>query len=309
MPTKSLPLALALLLPAFALAEERPRVVVLESAERAAYTAVVAGFSAELRGEVSRVRLEEAEATSLEKAAKLKPALVLAIGPAAAVGAKRALPDVPIVFVMVPYLERYGLEGPRVTGISMTGDFSAELSALKATFPSGKRVGLLHDPRYSTALLEEIRPRAKAQGLTLVPLEVEGEAGLGRTLAAARGKVDAVMMVGDKTVATAAIVKRAIAFAEEEKVPFVALSPPLVKEGAFLSISPNPVGVGQQAGRLANRILHEKVDPGALAVAPPEGLEMAVNLSTARKLGVGGELAQRLLELAARMGYPVKVFE
>jgi len=308
MPTKSLPLALMLLLPSLVAAEERPRVVVLESAERAAYTAVVAGFASEVRGEVTRVLWEEG-GDSLEKVARLKPALVLAIGPLAAVGAKRALPEVPLVFVMVPYLERYGLDGPRVTGISMTGDFSVELSALKATFPSGKRVGLLYDPRYSSALVDGLRPRVKAQGLSLVPLEVEGETAAERTFASAHRKVDALMMVGDKTVATAALVKRAIAFSEEEKVPFLALAPALVKEGAFLSLSPSPVGVGQQAGRLANRILHEKVDPGALAVALPEGLELAVNLSTARKLGTSGELAQRLLELASRMGYPVKVFE
>jgi putative ABC transport system substrate-binding protein len=287
-------------------------VLVLKSADRAAYTSVVAGFSAEVNAEVTELTLEEgaeAGARTLERAAALKPAMVLAIGPTAAVGARRALGAVPIVFTMVPYYEKYALEGPRVTGIALTSDFSAELALLKDAFPAGKRVGLLHDPRFSGALFEEVRPRAKELGLALVPLEVESEAAAGRVLYGARGKVDALLMVGDKTVATAAVVKRAILFAHEEKVPFVSLSASQVKEGAMLSLSPSPVGTGQQAGRLANRIIHEKVDPGALAVAPPEGLELAVNLTTARRLAPGCDLAGRILELAARRNHPLKVFE
>jgi ABC-type uncharacterized transport system substrate-binding protein len=307
-------LFLALALPSLAFgAEPQPRVVVLKSADRAAYTSVVAGFSAEVKGEVSQLTLEEnsaeASARTLERLSAEKPAMVLAIGPTAAVGAKRALPGVPIVFCMVPYYEKYGLEGPNVTGIAMTGDLSTELAALKAVFPTGRRVGLVYDPRYSAALAEDAKNRAKGQGQVVVPLEVDSDLGVGRALSSARGKVDAVLMVGDKTVATAPTVKRIIAFASEEKVPFLAFSPSQVKEGAVLSLSPNLTGIGQQAGRLANRIIHEKVDPGALAVSPPEGLDLATNLTVARKLGGSGELAQRILELAARQNYSLKVFE
>lgn len=306
-------LFLALALPLTALGADLPRVVVLKSAERTAYTAVVAGFSAELKAEVSQLTLDEnnaqASARTLEQLVAQKPALVLAIGPTAAVGAKRVLRDVPIVFCMVPYYEKYGLEGPNVTGIAITGDLSTELGALKAVFPSGRRVGLVHDPRYSAQFAEDARVRARGLGLSVVALEVDSDVAVGRALSAARGKVDAVLMAGDKTVATATTVRQVIAFANAERIPFFAFSPSQVKEGAVLSLSPNPTGIGQQAGRLADRIIHEKVDPGAMAVAPPEVLDMAVNLSTARRLEAGGALAQRILELAARQSYPLKVFE
>ena len=58
-----------------------------------------------------------------------------------------------------------------------------------------------------------------------------------------------------------------------------------VKQGALFALAPAPLAIGQQAGRIANRILVEKVDPGAMAVANPEGLELHVNLTTARRLG------------------------
>jgi len=312
MTRSSLPWMLLALVPLCAFGAERPRVLVLKSAERAAYSQVVAGFSAEVNAEVTELTLEEDAAAgnrTLERAVALKPAMVLAIGPTATVGARRVMGNVPLVFTMVPYHEKYSLEGPNVTGIALTSDFSAELALLKSVFPAGKRVGLLHDPRFSGLVFEDTRPRAKELGLSLVPVEAESEAGVGRALFAARGKVDALLLVGDKTVATTVVVKRAILFAAEEKIPFITLSASQVKEGAMLSLSASPVGIGQQAGRLANRILHEKVDPGALAVAQPEGLELAVNLTTARKLGPGCDLAQRLLELAARRNHPLKVFE
>lgn len=308
---RCLPLVLALV-PLWALAADRPRVVVLKSADRAAYASVVAGFSAELKASLTELTLEEnagAGARTLERLAAEKPALVLAIGPTAAVSARRTLSAVPILFCMVPYYEKYGLEGPNVTGIAMTADLSVELAALKAAAPGLQRVGLLHDPRYSAAVVEDARARAREKGLTLIPLEAEGEAAVAKTLGAARGKVDAMLMVGDKTVATPAVVKRLVLFCDQEKIPFLALSASQVKEGAMLSLSPSAIAIGQQAGRLANRIVLEKVDPGALAVAPPEELELALNLTTARKLGANCDLALEIFKFAARQSYPIKVFE
>jgi putative ABC transport system substrate-binding protein len=84
-----------------------------------------------------------------------------------------------------------------------------------------------------------------------------------------------------------------------------------VKEGATLALAPSPTAIGQQAGRLANRIIHEKVDPGALAVAQPEGLDLAINLSAAGKLGGSKDkdVVMELLRFAAKRDFPVRVFE
>ncbi|MBM4380708.1 MAG: ABC transporter substrate-binding protein, partial [Deltaproteobacteria bacterium] len=80
-------LALAVLgCAALAAADERPRVLVLRSAELAAYSAVRAGFTAELsRAQVQDAVLPEgAEAAgrAVKQLAAGGPALVLAVGPA-----------------------------------------------------------------------------------------------------------------------------------------------------------------------------------------------------------------------------------
>jgi hypothetical protein len=61
--------------------------------------------------------------------------------------------------------------------------------------------------------------------------------------------------------------------------------------------------------RLASRIIHEKVDPGALAVSRPEELDLAVNLSAADKLGGSREVVLELLRFAAKRDFPMRVFE
>ncbi len=301
-----------LALGATALAADRPRVVVVKSADLGPYSAVAAGFSAEARATLEEVTLEEgtdAAAKLFKKLAENPPAMVLAIGPAAAVGARRQFSNVPIVFVMVPYFQKYELEGSNITGIALTSDLSLELGAIKAMLPQVKRVGVLADPRYSQKFIEDAAGYASNKGLSLVLIDIDSAAKVDKVLKAARTKVDAVVMISDRTVGNAAVVQRLIAWSNEEKVPLVGLAPGQVKQGALLSLSPAATGLGQQAGRLANRILHEKVDPGALAVANPEGVDLTINLVTARRLGDPKTLALDLITFAAQKGLAVRVVE
>ena len=304
---------LSLLVTASALAAgARPRVVVVKSADLGPYAAVAAAFAAEARATLEEVTLEEgpdAAAKAFKKLSENPPAMVLAIGPAAAVGARRQFSNIPIVFVMVPYFQKYELEGPNITGIALTSDLSLELSAIKAMLPAVRRVGVIEDPRYSQKFIEEASVLATNKGLTLVPVEIDTAAKLDKALKNAKPKVDAMVMISDRTVGNAAVVQRLIAWCNEEKLPLVGLAPGQVKEGALLALSPAPSGLGQQAGRLANRILHEKIDPGALAVANPEGVDLTVNLATARSLGDPKGLALELLTFAAQKGLAIRVVE
>ncbi|WP_257460485.1 ABC transporter substrate-binding protein [Archangium lipolyticum] len=301
-------------LPLVASAQQaRPRVVVVKSAALAPYAAVVAGFGAEVHAEVVEVTLEESKQAAeraFQRIAAQKPALVLALGPLAANTARRALgPDVPVLFAMVPYYEKYGLEGPNITGIALTSDFRPELAALKSLAPTAKRVGILHDPRFSAGLVEAAQSAAGTLGLSIVPLEADGQAKAEKVLAGSKDKVDALLMVADKTVGNAAVVQQLISFASAQRLPLVGLTPSQVREGATVALAPSPTAIGQQAGRLANRIIHEKVDPGALAVSQPEGLDLAVNLSAAGKLGGSKDVVLELLRFAAKRDFPVRVFE
>jgi putative tryptophan/tyrosine transport system substrate-binding protein len=301
------------LLPVVAFAEARAKVVAVKSSALAPYASLIAGFRAETNADVQEVMLDESPATAARvfKALALqKPALVLAIGPLAANAARRSLgEDIPVLFVMVPYFEKYGLEGPNVTGIALTSDYTPELGALKAMLPKAKRVGILHDPRFSAKQVQVAQEAASAVGLIIVPLEVGAQAKVDKVLEGAVGKVDALLMVADKTVANTVVVQALIAFATAQKIPLVGLTSSQVKEGATLALAPSPTAIGLQAGRLANRIVHEKVDPGALAVAQPEGMDLAISLTATKKLSSSCDVAMELLRFAAKRDFPVKVYE
>ena len=185
-----LALLLALLVPGLASAQARPKVVAVKSAALAPYASVVAGFRAEADADVQEVMLDESSSTAariFKTLALQKPALVLAIGPLAANAARRSLgEDIPVLFVMVPYFEKYGLEGPNVTGIALTSDYTPELGALKAISPKVKRVGMLHDPRFSAKQVQTAQEAASAVGLSIVPLAVESQARVEKVLGSVR---------------------------------------------------------------------------------------------------------------------------
>ncbi len=268
---------------------------------------MVAGFAAEVRGAVEVVRLSD-KGVDWKKRSQ-GASLVLAIGPAAAAQARRALASVPMLFCMVPHYERYGLEGPKATGIALSVPVADELRALKAMAPELKSLGVVHDPRFSGKPVEEASAAAADVGLTLVPIEVESASRVERAVKAAQGKVEGLLLVADKTVGTASVVRALLETAAQQKWPVVALSPSQVREGALLALSPSPVAIGQQAGQLANRVLFEKVDPGALAVSPPAGLELTVSTSAARRLSLSAEWPVRLMQHAAKQGYVVRPVE
>jgi putative ABC transport system substrate-binding protein len=295
-----------------AVASARARVVVLRSADLAAYSQVVAGFGSELKADVEEATLDDDgthQAAVLQKVVSEQPALVLAVGPLAATLARHALQDVPVLFCMVPYYERYGLEGPKTTGIALTSDLSVELSALQSVFPEVKRVGIVHDPRYSAAVVAQAQKVGQKAGVAVVPLPAEGAQEIERALSQARGKVNALLMIADKTVANAEVVRKEISFARAERLPVLGFADSQVKEGATLAFSPSYLAIGQQAGRLANRIINEKIDVGALAISPPEVLDLAVNLKSTQALAAPSEVIDGLLNFASTRGFPIRVFQ
>ena len=117
------------------------------------------------------------------------------------------------------------------------------------------------------------------------------------------------MLIADKTVANAEVVHREIAFGSAERLPVLGFADSQVKEGATLAFSPSYLAIGQQAGRLANRIVLERIDAGALAISPPEVLDLAMNLKATQALAAPTEVVDGLLHFASQRGFPIRVFQ
>jgi len=302
---------LALCLLCFALpARAAPLVAAVQSNALQSYDEVLTGFAAEApQLQLARFDLagdaKKADATMAAVLAK-KPALILALGPLAANAARRATSTVPTIFCMVPNYEKYGLEAPNVTGIALTRPIEDQLEAIHALLPQAKQLGVLYTPEYSQEVI------ARAVGIaTRSGVKLHGEklgkdrtaAGLANGLASA---VDAIWLIADRGTATVAATQALIAASKKSRAPLFALTEGQVREGALLAFTSNPLAIGAQAGKLGARIAQEHVDPGAIAVLPPAGLDLWVNLATARALGLDAGFAERVLDYAGRQGLAVK---
>lgn len=297
---------------------ERPRVVTLRVTPSDTLSSVAAGFAAEVDADVTHLVISGAGSTALvhQRAVaaladvKKSASLVLALGPVAAAAAKQVVSEVPVVFSMVPNYERYDLLGqPNITGVSLTSNFESELELIKALLPEARRVGVIFNPRYSGRQIEGMEAIAKRLSLTLVEIEVDSLTKAERATRGLKNRVDVMVMVADATVGDASFAHQLVESCLDDRIPLVGVGAATVADGALMSVTPTPIAIGQQAGRLANRIVHEKVDPGAIAVSQPEGYEIHVNVSTVNRLGEGVEFWQDLATYTARKHLSVRVVE
>jgi len=287
-------------------------VAIVKSRDLEPYAAAVSAFSVGARARLMEYDLADDDARARQAFADVKArgaALVWALGPAAATAARRLVPGVPLLFALVPNHDKYDLGGSGVTGIALTRPARAQLETLKAVAPTAKRVGVLFDPRWSGPFFENAQRAAGQLGLLLVPARVSDPGEVAAVVPQLGGKVDALWMIADRTASTVGAFEALLSFSRARSVPLFALSEEQVRAGALVSLSPDAAAIGRQAARTANRILHEGVAPEALPVVEPEGLDLAINVTTARGMTTGCNLALDIFTYAARRGYPIKVFE
>lgn len=289
-------------------------IAIVTDAKLPIYRRVVTGFSVEVRKAVSEYTLggkRDKGKEVYERALAQKPSLVLAIGPMAANLAKELLPhDVPVIFCMVPNLEQYpDLKGPNITGVALEQSMRDQLSTLKTVAPKTQTVGVVFNPRHTGKKIAEARRAASSLGLKLVTVEAANPGDVGRAVSGLADRIDALWMVPDPTVLNLAAFQALLDFSMQKKIPFFSINYKFVEKGALISMGIDYARIGQQAGRLANRIIKDKTKPGSVAVQNPEGLDIAINLTTARTIGVECDLALEVFTYAAERQYAIRVYK
>jgi putative tryptophan/tyrosine transport system substrate-binding protein len=222
-----------------------------------------------------------------------KVAVIVTQGFPAAVAAKENT-TLPVVVVTAGDPVEDGLvksfadPGGHVTGLSeIAAELSAKrLSLLKTAVPSVHRVAMLWNAddlgmslRYKAAEAE-----AKRLGLDVESLGVRAPDDFNEAFAAMVKKPpDAILMVSDAL--TTLNRKRVIDFAAEHKIPAVYEYAPLVRDGGLMSYGPDLTEMFDSAAELAWRILHG-ADPGQLPLETPSRFVLAINLDTAKAIGL-----------------------
>jgi ABC-type uncharacterized transport system substrate-binding protein len=222
----------------------------------------------------------------------------------AALAAKAATTTVPIVFVTGGDPVRVGLvaslnrPGGNVTGSSfMSVELSGkQLGLLRELRAGAAHIAVLVDPRFPTTerLVLEVRAAASALGqqVELLHASSDHEIETAFTTLVQHGADALFVGTGEFMLGNRKLI---VALAARHRIPAMYILRDYVAEGGLMSYGTSVTEANRQAGIYAGRILKGE-KPGDLPVMLPTKFELAINVTTAKALGLA--VPDRLLALA-----------
>lgn len=278
---------------------ESAPILVLESRRIKAYDAALSGFeeAVDRMGydpQLTRYILNEDLQTTEQLAALARgmgARVVLALGTDAARFVKDADLEIPAVFSMVSepgasgLLNANGTVGASMTGACLDVPVREQFMSLLDVVPGAKRIGVVYNPAETRVMVDEGRAVANSMNLGFVSQAVSSEADVPKALGELRPKIDALWLVGDRTVLTTQSLQYVFLFAFQNNLPLIGLSEHFVKMGALFAVGPDYEDIGRQSGELAARILSGE-EPGGMDYVSPRRVLLSLNLRTAEIIGV-----------------------
>ena len=237
----------------------------------------------------------------------LKPDLIVAVTTPPTVAVMKATRTIPIVFVSVAdpvgagVVQSLARPGGNATGMSA---FNVQLHAkqlqlLKELLPTATRIALLLNPLNPAELQHAVAMQNEAQrlGLSLQRVEVGGEAAFAQAFKSLElAKPDALLVAAGVFAMTH--VARIMEFANVRNLPVVAGIPTFIEAGALMTYMPSVAELWRIAAAQVARVL-EGAKPADLPVQQASSFEMAINLKTAKALGI--KIPQSILLSADRV--------
>ena len=202
--------------------------------------------------------------------------------------------SVPIVFVQVVdavgagFVDSLARPGGNVTGFTSFeyGLSGKWLELLKQIAPGVARVGVIRDPAIAagTGLFGAIQGMAPSLGVEVSPINVRDAAEIERAVMAFGSSANGGLIV------TASALVRVhrdliVALAARYKLPAVYWDGSLVADGGLISYGPDFMDMYERAAAYVDRILKGE-KPGDLPVQAPTKYKLAINLQTAKALGL-----------------------
>jgi putative ABC transport system substrate-binding protein len=230
---------------------------------------------------------------ALELAA-LAPDVMLAMGSTGLPAMLQATRTVPIVFVLVPdpvgsgFVHSLSRPGGNATGFMM---YEYNLCGkwpelLKEIAPGVTRAAVLRDPSLVAGVgqFAVIQSVAPSVGVEVIPINLGDAAEIKREVAAFAQSANGGLI---STASALSAVHRdlIIALAAQHKLPAVYQERNYVTAGGLISYGPNFVDQYRRAAGYVDRILRGE-KPADLPVQAPDKYELAINLKTARALGL-----------------------
>ncbi len=226
---------------------------------------------------------------------RLQPELIIAVPTPATMAAATATKSIPIVMIGVGDPVALGLvaslarPGGNVTGLSSGVNpqiVGKQLQLLKETLPKISRVAVLSNPGNAghASFIANAKVSAESVGLQLQLLQARGLDEFDAAFAAmGKARAEAVVVLGDPMFSDHN--PRLADLAARQRLPSMHFLRGAVPAGALMSYGPDLPGQSHRIAVFVDKILKGS-KPAELAVEQPTKFPLAVNLKTARELGI-----------------------
>ena len=212
----------------------------------------------------------------------------------AALAAKAAVRDIPIIFATGSDPVQFGLvsnlarPGGNVTGVTIRNRelMAKRLEILRELLPNETAVGLLVNPNNlnTDPIVRELREVSQSRGWALHVVAVSSESNLDMAIASlVQAGAGAFMYALDSLFASS--FNRLTALASQNRIPAIYHTRDAVENGGLMSYGGRPADEYRLVGQYTARILKGEW-PGDLPVQQATKVELIINLKTAKALGV-----------------------
>ncbi len=248
-------------------------------------------FVLDIRDTKGDVKAAEEAARNLERD---KIALIYAVPNSVVAAARRATTKTPIVFIVgsdpvaMGLVESFAKPGGRLTGIHLlVRDITGKrLEILKEILPKLRGVVTFYDPgnQVASESAKLARDEAKRLGLRFVERHVASVEEVRSALQGLKvGEANAFFYTPDAMVGSQS--QLIIDTARAKKLPTMFQEQSLVAKGALASYGQNYYEIGRLSAKYVQQVLGG-THPGDLRVETVDNVELAINLQTAKALGL-----------------------
>lgn len=217
--------------------------------------------------------------------------LIIAIATPSAQAVVSQTKDIPIVFsaVLDPIgagiISNFEKPGGNVSGTSNAVSAEKVMEIANQITPDIKTIGTIYNPSESNAawVINSLKDYVSKNNITLVEAPVTGSSEVQQAANSLVGKVDAIFIPNDNTVATAMPSVSQIAI--QAKLPVYVTADSLVRDGGLATQGINYTELGKETANMAVEVLKGK-NVGDLPARTMSNMNVYLNKATADAIGI-----------------------
>jgi putative tryptophan/tyrosine transport system substrate-binding protein len=222
---------------------------------------------------------------------RLKVDLIVALYVPSALAAKQATSEIPIVIVAADPVETgivasLARPGGNITGVSLLSSVLVGkcVELFRDMLAATRQIAVLTnaaDPLFAKLVLDEAERAGSITGIKIQPIMVRGpDEELDAAFAAmVRGQADAVVIQGSLST------KRIADLALEHRLPAASTTRAFANVGGLMSYGADGPALFRLGAKFVHRVIQGR-QPNDLPIEQPTKFELAVNLKTAKAMGL-----------------------